>query len=196
MKGSGTDRHPDALPTEGIDTGDPKARALSGAEIETVFLDSRSKLEHVIRRRVGDREQAADLVQDLFLRLNRLADRLPSVSEARFYLLRMAHNIGKDHVRITQNRARLLEGLALLYDTPLETQEETLERRQRIVRLEAAMIKLTHRQNDMLRRSRILGQDYRTIAGDWRVSISTVEQEIARALKHLRGTLQESGVRR
>ncbi|SFF92345.1 RNA polymerase sigma-70 factor, ECF subfamily [Novosphingobium sp. CF614] len=167
------------------------ATKLSRTEIETVFLDSRPALENVIRRRVGDREQAADLVQDLYLRLNRLADRLPSVSEARFYLLRMAHNIGKDHVRITQNRARLLEGLALLYDVPLETQEELLERRQKIARVEVAMTRLTERQSDMLRRSRILGQDYRTISAEWKVSISTVEQEIARALRHLRTSLRD-----
>lgn len=159
---------------------------LTEREIHQVFLDNRAELERTIHRRVRDREQAEDLAQDLFLRLGRLANRLPNASEARFYLLRMAHNIGKDHVRLNQNRARLLEGLVVLYDAPPETQESVLEKRQQLGQFEAAMAELSERQRDMLRRSRILGQDYKLIASEWGVSVSTVEQEIARALKFTR----------
>ena len=164
----------------------PRRAMLTGAEIEAVYLEHRPELERVIHRRVGNRDAAADLVQDLFLRLNRLANRLPSSSEARFYLLRMAHNIGKDHVRVSRNRSRLLEGLILLYDVQPDNQEDMLEQRQRLGAIEAWIGQLSERQGDMLRRSRILGQDYRTIASAWSVSISTVEQEIAKALRYIR----------
>lgn len=165
-------------------------RPLNETEITEVYVGIRDEMERAINRRVRDREQAADLAQDLFFRLHRLANRLPNAAEARLYLMRMAHNIGKDHVKIRQNRARLLEGLVTLYDTQPDNQEDVLQQRQKLAQVEAALGELTERQRDMVRRSRILGEDHKTIAAAWNVSRSTVEQEITRAMRLARARVQ------
>lgn len=163
---------------------------LSEAELEEVYLRNRVQLTQVISRRVGPHD-APDLAQDLFLRLNRLAGKLPNASEARLYLLRMAHNIGKDHIRLNQNRARLLEGVALLFeDSPEPKAEDVVAARQEVHKLERAMAELTERQRDVLRRSRILGQPYTEIARAWGVSLRTVELDMAAALKHTRARVR------
>lgn len=165
------------------------SRTLSEAEIQEVFLEHRGELQRAIQRRVRSPEQAADLTQDLWFKLHKLADRLPNAAEARYYLLRMAANLGKDHIAKTVNRARLLEGLVVLYDIAPEDAEVQLDRRQHRDQLEQAMGVLTDRQRDMLRRSRILGEEYKEIAKAWNCSVRTVEYELAAALKKLRSEL-------
>lgn len=164
--------------------------ALTDGELEQVYLTNRDELTKVIRRRVGP-DDAPDLAQDLFLRLGRLAGRLANAGEARLYLLRMAQNIGKDHVRLTRNRARLLQGVALLYeDMPDARADDVISARQEVMRLERAMTELSDRQRDALRRSRILGQAYSEIAEAWGVSVRTIELDMAAALRHARAQVR------
>lgn len=164
--------------------------ALTDGELEQVYLANRDELTKVIRRRVGP-DDAADLAQDLYLRLSRLAGRLPNAREARLYLLRMAQNIGKDHIRLNQNRARLLQGVACLYEDMSDpTADDVIAARQEVMKLERAMTELTDRQRDALRRSRILGQPYSEIAEAWGVSVRTIELDMAAALRHARAKVR------
>lgn len=168
-----------------------KKEPLNEKEIEEAYLANRGDLERHITRRVRDREAAKEITHDIFLRLGRIAQSFYSPSEARFYLLRMASNLSRDHVRSDQTRARLAEGLAVLYEEPPESQESVLVRRQNVERARLALAQLSDRQKDMLRRSRILGQGYKEIAEAWHCSTSTVEQEIGRAIKAARRTVQD-----
>ncbi|AQR61707.1 hypothetical protein BZG35_08615 [Brevundimonas sp. LM2] len=160
--------------------------ALTHAELEQVFIQARADLQRRIRHRVRCPERAADLTQDLYFKLVRLADRLPNAVEAKRYMLRMAANAGLDDVKNNQNRARLLEGLAVLYEPTVESPETLTGRRQEVRHVEAALAELTPRRRDMLRRSRILGESYAEIAAAWGLSVRTVELEIAAALRHAR----------
>lgn len=164
---------------------------LNEKEIEEAYLANRGDLERHITRRVRDREAAKEITHDIFLRLGRIAQSFHSPSEARFYLLRMASNLSRDYVRSDQTRARLAEGLVVLYEEPPESQESVLVRRQNVERARIALTQLSDRQKDMLRRSRILGQGYKEIAEAWNCSTSTVEQEIGRAIKAARRMVQD-----
>jgi RNA polymerase sigma-70 factor (ECF subfamily) len=169
------------------------SQTLSETEIEKVFVEHHGELQRAVQRRVRNPDEAADLVQDLWFKLHKLADRLPNATEARYFLLRMAANAGKDHVAKAVNRHRLLEGLVVLYDTAPEDAEAQLARRQEREQLEAAMGQLTDRQRDMLRRSRLLGEEYKEIARAWNCSVRTVEYELAAALKKMRAQLPRRG---
>jgi DNA-directed RNA polymerase specialized sigma24 family protein len=74
-----------------------------------VFLDHRDRLESCISRIVGCRATAADLVQELFLRLwGRAPDHDPGIArpdDAAAYLFRSAHNLAIDHLRSERIRA-------------------------------------------------------------------------------------------
>ncbi|HRJ61237.1 MAG TPA: RNA polymerase sigma factor, partial [Azospirillaceae bacterium] len=70
-----------------------------------LFLENRGRLEAVMFRRTGCRAAAADLVQELFLRLwNRRAN-LQDAGEG--YLFRSACNLAIDHRRTENARAAL-----------------------------------------------------------------------------------------
>src|SRR3546814_18171223 len=79
----------------------------TGAALLSVFMELRAKIEHVVAGRLNDASAAADVVQDLYLKLRRIDARLPRDGEARRYLLTMAVNASNDHKRAAGRRADL-----------------------------------------------------------------------------------------
>src|SRR3546814_13248986 len=81
-------------------------------------MELRAKIEHVVAGRLNDASAAADVVQDLYLKLRRIDARLPSDGEARRYLLKMAVNASIDHQRVEGRRAELLASAVALFYVP------------------------------------------------------------------------------
>lgn len=159
--------------------------SLSYDELQSLFVRIRPELVRQIRRRVRCYDTAEDLAQDVFLKLDRITHRLPTESEARRYLLRMAANIALDYHRVRANRERLHEHMAPLTDCSAADGRSIIELRRMLDRTQAAMAALSARQRTVLLKSRIEGMTYAEIASELGVSISLVEKEVANALRTL-----------
>lgn len=144
--------------------------AAAGERITEVFLSIRSKLERVIASKVGDQAVAADLTQDLYLRLERVDARLANDDEAQRYLIRMAVNASIDHLRVEGRRLELLEGV-----------------------VDRALDELPEKCRQMLFLSRVEGLTHAEISAQMGVSKVLVEKYVARALLHCRARLMEEG---
>ncbi|HJH18919.1 MAG TPA: RNA polymerase subunit sigma, partial [Pseudomonas lactis] len=60
-------------------------------QLHILYRDHHGWLQGWLRKRLGDREQAADVAQDTFLRLL-VAGRFPGDKESRSYLAQIARN--------------------------------------------------------------------------------------------------------
>src|SRR4030081_3365150 len=89
---------------------------LSYSDLQSVFMEARSDLERMLRRRLGSSPAAADLTQKLYLRLRHITAPLSDRHPARAYLFRMAVNLVTDHIRVERRRAELLNGAVVLFD--------------------------------------------------------------------------------
>ncbi len=180
------DDHPPAAPRA--------FAAAAGERITEVFLSIRSKLERVIASKVGDQTVAADLTQDLYLRLERVDARLANDDEAQRYLIRMAVNASIDHLRVEGRRLELLEGVVDLFDDvdPHSPEEAALTDDQiRVV--DRALDELPEKCRQMLFLSRVEGLTHAEIAAQMGVSKVLVEKYVARALLHCRARLMAEG---
>jgi len=168
-------------------------QTLSYTDIETLYLSCRRDLQLHIRRYVGCAETAADLAQDLYFRLERLAGRLPNEHEARRYLFRVATNMARDQHRVCSNRARLLEESALLHEEPWLDGDAAADMREAIERIQALIEQMPERRQAIFMQSRLLGMTYPEIAAEHGISASLVEKEMAATLSALLHALaQES----
>jgi RNA polymerase sigma factor (sigma-70 family) len=167
-------------------------RGLSREDLQTLFVDARDEIARYIRRRVRCGDVAADLTQDLFLRLDRLDGRLPNTADARRYLFKMASNIALDHYKTAANRTQLLRRAAAEQDTPLHRFEMQCARELEIERMQRALAMLSPRQRDMLELSRLERRTHKEIATLRGVSVSLVEKEIIAALKQLQLALRSN----
>ena len=147
----------------------------------------RTALLRFLTRRVGQ-DDAADLLQEAFIRMARAkADPRP-VRNDKAFLFQVASNLAADHGREQRRRSRILTGdeiatiLAIPDDTarPADAALARLEGQ----RLARALAEMPPRRAEAFRLSRLKGLSHGAIAVRLGVSVRTVEAEIRMALDH------------
>ncbi len=169
---------------------DPDAPLAARAYFLKVFLSQRSQMEALVRRRVGCRATAADLVQDLFVRFWRRP--LVQVEELNTYLLRCAGNIAIDHLRTEGTRARISEELMpAADDSCIDEPHAALEANSDLRHVEAALRELPQKTRQIFLLNRIHGRTYAEIAKAMGLSQSAVEKHMMRALHACKASLDQ-----
>ena len=153
-----------------------------GAEtLLQTFLQQQGRMEKHIGRWVSCRATAADLVQDLFIRLWRRKD--VQVQDLSQYMMRSARNLAIDHLR--SQRSRLRNESALLPEQLIgpATLEDGHLANLDLQQVDAALRALPERTRHVFLLNRIHGQPYTAIAAALGISASAVEKHMMRALQ-------------
>ena len=161
----------------------PKPDDTSGQQdVLQVFLQQQGRVEQQLSRWVACRATAADLCQELFIRLWRRKD--VQVQDMGQYMMRSARNLAIDHIR--SQRSRLRTESALLPEqmvggpTPLEDSHQA---QHELYQVDAALRALPERTRQVFLLNRIHGQSYTDIARAMGISASAVEKHMMRALQ-------------
>jgi RNA polymerase sigma factor (sigma-70 family) len=161
----------------------------ASVDLQTVFLEIRPELDDWLRRRFQSTDLAADIVQDVYVRLHRVRRPLGARGDARAYLFRMASNAAIDHYKVEVRRAELLQSAAPLQENAEDGPEVGLVVREQVRLVREAMRELPKHCDRMLILSRVYGLTNGEIASAMDVSKSLVEKYIAMALNKARDTL-------
>jgi RNA polymerase sigma-70 factor (ECF subfamily) len=100
------------------------------AALREVYREHSASLRRFARRLVGDAAAADDLVHEVFLRLPRAIRRLPPEAPLEPFLMGVAVNHARHHVRAAARRRRAQGRLAREPRPPHAVADEDLERRQ------------------------------------------------------------------
>lgn len=164
------------------------AESLPREDFLRVFLSQRPRMEALVRRRVGCRATAADLVQDLFLRFWKRPQ--APVEELGSYLLRSARNLAIDHLRGEDSRGRTLSALLPDEDDAQPSPEQAVEAGAELDLIEDALRQLPARTRHIFLLSRVHGRTYAEIATAMGLSQSAVEKHMMRALDACKASLE------
>lgn len=177
----------------------PVARSMSSAapdDLAALFEAHRADLQASAYRRVGDREVAADIVQDAFLRYAAMGSQALApqvVQQPRFFLWRIVTNLILDRQR--QHARRGAHGdLSAVEDSLADPQplpEQQAEAAQRVAKLREALQSLPPNCRDALLMNRLDGLGHAQIAQRLGVSASMVSKYIMQALRHCAMALRE-----
>jgi RNA polymerase sigma factor (sigma-70 family) len=159
--------------------------------ISSLFQAHRAQLESMVRRRVGNVDTAADLVQDVFLRVMMAGPRETERDDQRV-LFASARNAATEHLRSRLRRSDIMASLVpeQLAAAPISPQA-TLEAREAISALDEALAQLSPRCREIFIRRRVEGLSNEEIARRYGISINSVEKHIARALRHCQTSLAD-----
>lgn len=163
--------------------------ALTRDRMLEIFLAVQPRLQRVVANRVGDSEVAADLVQEVYLRLPKIAAPLATPDEAQAYLLRMAINAALNHLKLEGRRAELLTGVTDLHEAAERSPEEVVLVADQVRVIDAALRELPEKCRQMLYMSRVEGMTHAEIACRLGVSRSLVEKYLIKAILHCRSQL-------
>jgi RNA polymerase sigma-70 factor (ECF subfamily) len=163
----------------------------SGCQLDTLFRAEAPRLLRFFRRKTGNGDAAADMVQETFLRLagtDSTGFRNPAA-----YLQRVARNLLIDRGRRTDVK---LAPMHLPFDEEIDRavppdQTEMLEAGDMLGRFEAAILDLNPRTAEIFLLHRVDGLTYDAIRERMNMSLGAVEYHIMRALAHLDEALSD-----
>ncbi len=138
-----------------------------------------SEIERYLRHRVGDGDQAADLLQTVFLKALHQGRNFCDLKEPRAWLFTLARNALADHLRTLHSHDALSEDLPAESgeQPPVETLSDCLPQ---------ALASLTNEDRDVLDLCELQGmtqRDYATLRG---LSLPAAKSRVLRARARLR----------
>ena len=147
-----------------------------------VLMDSYSDLLRHLSRRLGSSADAKDVVQDTFLRVQKIPGNT-DIRNPRSYVFRMAENVAIDHLRAKKSRSRYVaDGELPDAEADQASAERIVDYRQRLAVLERAVAGLPQRQQQVFLMHKIDGLSHSQIAEQLGISRSAVEKLVIKAL--------------
>src|SRR5690606_32570635 len=128
------------------------------AALDALYREESPRLLKSLARRTSSREEARDLVQEIFCRVARLgADRLQLVERPQAYLRRMAANLLRDRAKLAARQR--LDSHVPAEDAVLvgSDQQRLLEARDMPQRVEAAVLRLRPKTREIFMAHRVEG---------------------------------------
>lgn len=169
------------------------AMGLSRDDLFLLFMEIRPELLELLQRRTGQADVAADLAQDVFVRLSSIRAVLSDRQQARAYIFRMAMNVVIDRSRNEARRNRILSGVELLFEDAAPDPEAMTVNRDQIRRIDRALEELPPKCREVLMLARVYGLSHKEIADRMGVSVSLVEKYQLRAMRHCQSRLADRG---
>lgn len=151
--------------------------------LEVLYREESPRLLRSLTRRTSNREEARDLVQEVFYRVARLgSDGLQLIDRPQAYLSRMAANLLRD--RAAMARRRMSAHHIPADDATLVgiDQQRLLETRDMLARVEAAVMKLRPKTREIFMAHRVEGLSYAEIAQRTGLSVKGVEKQMSKAI--------------
>lgn len=150
-------------------------------QLSGLYSDHNGWLQGWLRTRLGDREQAADIAQDTFVRLL-VSQRLPSVGQGRRFLVQIARHLVVDHWRRQRIERAYLESLAQLPAAEAPSPESRALIIESLLQIDAMLDAMPERVRTAFVLSQFEGLGYAQIAERLGVSVSSVQKYMLRAI--------------
>ncbi|WP_333624264.1 RNA polymerase sigma-70 factor [Sphingobacterium siyangense] len=164
-------------------------RIQSGDQVafEQLYFQYAGKLTHRLLHLLKSEELAQDILQDVFLKVWEVRDRLDPELSFGAFLYTIAGNLCKNTFRKALSH-QLYES-AHGFEEAYSPVEQHLERKEAELALESALSKLTTRQKEVFTLHKIEGKSYKEISELLGISPNTINQLIQQANKQLKATL-------
>ncbi|MFJ3151431.1 sigma-70 family RNA polymerase sigma factor [Pseudomonas hunanensis] len=160
------------------------------------FQEHYDDLLQFLTRRMSDRQRAADVAQETYLKLVNIDEQAVPVVHARSFIFRVAGNLAIDALRREQRIAASHDDSdgACEVACPAPAPEAALLARERLQILDQALLQLPDNARQALLLNRVEGLTQKQVAQRLGVSESMVAKYIGQALRHCRGRLKQAGV--
>lgn len=153
----------------------------------SLFQQYYGELLRFLTAKLGCREQAADVVQDTFLRVRGVKD-LATVAQPRAFLYKTALNLTVDLFQRQRIRSERITQLDTTEDVPsvIPRQDDEIESKQRVRLLYEAIAELPPKCRHVFLLHKFMDLSHAEIAGRLGISKNMVEKHVMKALAHCR----------
>ncbi|TVT84386.1 sigma-70 family RNA polymerase sigma factor [Pseudomonas sp. H3(2019)] len=154
----------------------------SQEQFEKLYVDHHRWLCSLLRRKLGNSVDAADLAHDVYLNLIRKG-RVPSTENSRRHLTQIAKGMVIDLYRRRHLEASHLEGLMQQAEPQVPSEEVRALASEALSQIDVALHNKPLKAREALLLCKLHGMGHRDIAAELKVSVSSVEKYIAAGLR-------------
>jgi len=163
--------------------------------VERLFAEHRAALQAFFRRRIRSKADAADLAQEVYVRMLRVSDQ-EAIRSPVHYLYTVANNLVKEHAALDRRQASGID----IDEAPAHEQLETLpqfdgdlDASQRVARLGVVLQQLRPKCRAAVELRFTHGLSFREIAMHLGVSPQMAKKYVVQALGHCRRRMARLG---
>jgi RNA polymerase sigma-70 factor (ECF subfamily) len=165
--------------------------SLDKAGFEQLFREYFPSLSHFARKYVPDNDTAKEIAHDVFLNLWGKRDNIDSSTSLKSYLFTSVHNRCMNYIRDQRKFNRDEKILEILEQEFQEAPHDHLETQELELRIIESLNSLPDRCREIFMLSRFEEISYAEIAERLSLSVKTVETQMSKALRILRGKLKD-----
>ncbi len=170
----------------------------TNAPLEEVFTSHAQGLVRFLYRKVKNWEDAEDIAQNAFIRIQRLTQ-AGELDNPKAYLYQTASNLAIDKIRREKLHTAYVQSETIDSSMGIQTvetdaycPERQLRAREQLSKVEKALTQLPHKCRQAFMLHRVRNLSYNDIAKEMNVSVSSVEKYILQALKHCRKCIKDA----
>ncbi|MFH1803894.1 MAG: RNA polymerase sigma factor [Pseudomonadota bacterium] len=160
--------------------------------IAKLFEDHRRQLIAMAVRRIRDREVAAELVQDVYARMIQTGSSGEDEADTKI-LYASVRNAVIDHHRSTIRRRHAMDGILpdQLWMSETYSPHDQAEARQALSALDRVLLEVSPKAREMFILHRVDGVSNARLAKKYGISVSAVEKQLARTMRHCQERLSD-----
>lgn len=149
--------------------------------VEQLYSHHRGWLHNWLRGKLGCSEQAADLVQDTFIRVMAARSNIANLDQPRAYLSSIARNLVIDHWRRKELEQAYLAAISLLPEQEAPSPEQSLLVFEALEQVDKVLQSLPPATRQVFLLSQLDGMTYAAIAEQLDCSVPTIKRHMHKA---------------
>lgn len=164
---------------------------MKSSEFKLLVMPYSDRLYRMAFRLMGNREEAEDIVQEVYLKLWALRGDLMSYNSIEAVAIRITRNLCLDSLRRRKTKQEAVRVERVKGDACQETPADTLERKEEAEVIHALIKALPEPQRSLVHLRHMEGKEYDEIAQMVNMNVNAIRVSISRARKQMREMLEK-----
>ena len=164
---------------------------MKSSEFKLLVMPYSSRLYRMAFRLMNSREEAEDIVQEIYVKLWGMRSELGRYNSIEALSIRITRNLCLDHLRRRKVSYDAIKAEQMKPESYSETPSDTLEKRENVELVHTLIAALPEPQRSLVHLRHLEGKEYEEIAEMVNMNVNAIRVSISRARKQMREMLEK-----
>ena len=164
---------------------------MKSSEFKLLVMPYSSRLYRMAFRLMSNREEAEDIVQEVYVKLWGMRNELNSYNSIEALAVRITRNLCLDHLRRRKVNQNAMKAEQLKEEMHSVSPEEKLEKKEETEMIHTLIAALPEPQRSLVHLRHLEGKEYEEISEMVNMNVNAIRVSISRARKQMREMLEK-----
>lgn len=164
---------------------------MKSSEFKLMVMPYSSRLYRMAFRLMNSREEAEDIVQEVYVKLWGMRGELPNYNSIEALCVRITRNLCLDHLRRRKVNYDAMKAEQLKQESYPETPSDNLEKKEDAELVHKLISELPEPQRSLVHLRHLEGKEYEEIAEMVNMNVNAIRVSISRARKQMREMIEK-----